>query len=267
MALHTGIRGNTQVLLACFGLSDTDDRLRELGLSRLVTDNVRTIGTLRHDDASEAVRRTVARIVNDHRFDEGPADEQIRKGWIDATTEIILSESACFPHHMTNGYRALAKVLLQEGIGNRPPSHALVADCRRRKRDYYEERLKRWATHTPALALAFGSCGNNGWVPHDVVESALMASDRHGRPVKSSAAMDVLREMEHHGYIQSDMMGGCRPTLPSLAGHFAEIASEITADNKVALAIRAAAGVDRQGALASALTDQPKRSSTLSIGR
>ena len=98
-----------------------------------------------------------------------------------------------------------------------------------------------------ALAFAFGSSRNNGWVPPDVVKSALMASDRQGYPVKSSAATNVLREMEHHGYIQSDLMGMCRPTLPSLSGHFAEIASEITPDNKVALAIRSAVGVEREG--------------------
>lgn len=74
-ALHGGIQGQAQVLLACFGLADTDARLADLGLSRLARDHVRTIGTLSPNAAKEVVYGTIERGLNSYKFGDGPLNE------------------------------------------------------------------------------------------------------------------------------------------------------------------------------------------------
>ena len=241
-AFHAGVKGKAQILLACFGLGKTDGQLADLGLSRLAQGHSKTISTLPPSDAKDAVYGTIERMVDAHRFDD---DEHLRDGWIESATETILSESACFPHHLTNGCHALARILLQEGIGRRPPIDELVATCAGHKREYYEARLRKWSSHTTALACAFGASRNDGWVSFSVLEKALMASDNRGHPVKKSVASQVVQEMCDHGYIQ-ERVGECRPALPSLNGHFKEVANELTLGNEVALTIRAAIGVGRE---------------------
>ena len=239
--LHGGVSGNTQVLLACFGLANTTDRLRELGLSRLASGHVRSIGALSDEDA----RRTVTgalEVAFDHAFDDGPLAEIRRKRWIGAAATIILGESANFPHHLTNGCRALAEIALDEGIGDEPPKRKLRDRCRDHRREYYDARLRPWARHMTALVQAFGKRRDDGgdWTPIDDLVPVLMASDNFGRPVDEEAAITVIEELCASGYLEEGA-GAFRPVLPSLSSHFAHMQRSLVPNNKVVRAVQAAA--------------------------
>ena len=164
-ALHGGVYGRSQVMLVCFGLANTTGRLHELGLSRLAAGHVQSIGALSDEDAQRAVTGTLEIALADFTFDGGSCDDVQRSRWIGAASATILAESANFPHHLANGCRALAKIVLDEGIGDVPPVEKLREQCRQHKREYYDARLYPWANHTTALSYAFaGGAGRIRWM-------------------------------------------------------------------------------------------------------
>ena len=236
-ALHAGIAGNTQVLLACFGLANTVERLCELGLSRLATGHARSIGTLSSEEAKQVVAGTVETAFADVPFD----DEARGSKWIGAAVDAILAESGDFPHHLTNGCAALAELVLREGIGDAPPANQLRDRCRKHKREYYDARLHLWANHITALAHAF-SVERGGWTKVGDIKRALVAADEFGDPVEAKAASKAIRELRAHGYVEVSQ-GACRPVLPSLAAHFHELRRVSSSDNEVVRAVRAALSV------------------------
>lgn len=235
-ALHGGVRGRAQVMLACFGLTNTADRLRELGLSRLARGHLRTIGPLSAEDAKHTVKGTLELALGDHAFDHDSSDETAQ--WIAAAVDAILAESGNFPHHLANGCHALAEILLNEGIGDAPPVERLRGLCRDHKREYYDARLRPWVDHTVALAHAFGRDAN-AWTPYSDVKRSLTASDNTGEPVDAGEASRIVKELRACGYIEGNG-GSCRPALPSLADHFKDMLCELAPDDEVAQTIRSA---------------------------
>ena len=237
-ALHGGIVGRTQVLLACFGLANTTDHLRALGLARLATDHVRSIGSLSDGDAERVVSGTLDVALAEFTFRDETTDEFQRERWIATAADAILSESANFPHHLANGCRALAQIVLGEGIGEVPPTERLRERCRDHRRAYYDARLRPWARHMTALVQVFGN-GTGGWTPLDAIIPALMASDDFGKPVDEESAATVLEELCANGYIEKGL-GEFRPALPSLASHFKAVQLDLASNNQVVRAVRSA---------------------------
>ena len=240
-ALHGGITGNTQVLLACFGLENTAARLRELGLSRLAKGHVRPIGTLSNAEAKQVVTGTLETVLPSVKFGDSPFDNAQRSKWIGAAVDTILAESGDFPHHLTNGCCALAQLVLDEGIGDAPPVNKLRDQCREHKREYYDARLHPWAGHITALAYAFG-VKRNGWTKVGDIKRAIMAADEFGESVAAKIATRAIRELCAHGFVEV-RQGACRPVLPSLDSHFDEVRRVSSPDNEVVRAIRAALSV------------------------
>ena len=241
--LHAGMEGHTQVVLVCLGLSDTTNRLRELGLSRLASDHVRSIGALSDEDAKRTVIGTLEIAFADFAFDEVSCDEVScdegrRTQWIETAAATILDESANFPHHLTNGCRALAKIVLDEGVNAVPPTGKLRERCREHKRRYYDARLRPWEKHTVALAHAFAGAKFE-WTPIGDIVPVLMASDNYGRPVDADTATAVIEELCVNGYVENHM-GVCRPVLPSLASHFMEMQRGAPAHSTAVQAVQAA---------------------------
>ena len=234
-AMHNGVHGDAKVLLACFGLESTQKHLVDLGLSRLSRGHARSIGALSSKDARKAVRGTIDVALSSHTFDQGSFD---REQWINAATKAILSQSANFPHHLTNACISLAQILLQKGIEDEPPLHDLVMECRRCKREYYEARLDSWEDHSTALAHAFAEDGE-GWTPADDVRRVLMAADESGDRVKKKKVNAILKSLRAYGYVERRNQF-YRLTLPSLAGHFKELRREVDPRNRATLAVRAA---------------------------
>ena len=220
-ALHGGVRARTTVLLACFGLTNTTDRLRELGLSRLATGHVRSIGALSDEDAQRTVTGTLDAAFADFAF----RDDARREQWTGAVVTTILADSANFPHHLANGCRALAEIVLDEGIGETPPVESLRDRCEDYRREYYDARLRPWAHHITALAQAFSN-ERDGWTPVADVKRTLMAADDFGDPVNVEMATAILKELCSHGYVEQ-YAGACRPVLPSLLAHFAAIRHQL----------------------------------------
>ena len=233
--LHGGIKGSTQVLLACFGLENTTDRLGELGLSRLANGHIRSIGALSDEDAKRTVTGALEAALADFSFD-GSFDEVRRTRWIRAAAATILAESANFPHHLANGCRALAQIALQEGIGDEPPTEKLRTQCREHKRQYYDARLYPWARHMTALAHAFAD--DEGWTPIEDIVLTLEASDDFGRPVDDDTATTVIEELCASGYVERHM-GVCRPVLPSLASYLTDLRRAAPPRSKAVQAVRA----------------------------
>ena len=234
LQLHNDTEGSTQILLAFFGLQNTTARLRELGLSRLANGHVRTIGELSDEAAKQIVTGTLESAFARFAFDDGSFDATHRSRWIDSAATTILSESANFPHHLTNSCRALAEVVLDEGIGETPPTKKLRDKCREHKREYYDARLYPWNDNMIALAHAFG---DGGWTKVGDVKRILMASDDLGNPVDAKTATNVIRELCAHGYIEN-RYANCHPVLSSLTSHFSEIRNSVSND-EVLQAIRA----------------------------
>ena len=116
------------------------------------------------------------------------------KQWIGSASDTILAESAGFPHHLTNGCRALAQIVLVEGVKDVPPIEKLRHECKEHKREYYEARLLPWANHITALAHAFGD-SKNAWTSIDDITRALKASNDLGKPVDDQTATTVLEHL------------------------------------------------------------------------
>ena len=244
-AMHNGVNGDAKVLLACFGLESTQQRLVDLGLSRLSRDHARSIGPLSSHDAREAVRGTIEVALSDHTFGEGSSDQRRREQWINTATNAILSQSANFPHHLTNGCISLAQILLKKGIGDEPPLQALTTECRRCKREYYEARLRSWEDHWTALAHAFSDDGE-GWTPADDVRQVLMAADDAGDPVKKKKVNAILNSLRAHGYVEHRNQF-YRLALPSLVSHFQELRREMDPRNQATAAVGAVLAERRGG--------------------
>ena len=246
LQLHDGIKGRTQVLLACFGLASTASRLRELGVSRLATNHVRSIGALADEDAERTVTGTLDVALADYSFDHTACGEALcrrggplrRKRWTSAATATILAESANFPHHLANGCRAVASVALDEGIGEEPLEEKLRERCKAYKREYYDAILQPWADHSTALALALGG-GEGEWAAISDVKQALMASDDFGDPVDRRRATAILKQLCANGYV-AQRAGACRPELPSLSSYFQDLRRGFAPDNEVVQAAGAA---------------------------
>ena len=236
--LHGGITGRTQVLLVCFGLVNTTARLAELGLSRLARGHARSLGVLSDEDAQQVVTGTLQVALANHAFDNGSLADAQRATWIGEAAAAILAESGNFPHHLTNGCCALAELVLEEGIADRPPVGKLRDRCREHKREYYAARLQPWSRHTMALAHAFA--GEDGhWTPVDDIVAALMAADNRGRPVDEETALAVVDGLCATGFVEQGV-ASLRPLLPSLWAHLETMRQQAPPDNKVVRAVRAA---------------------------
>ena len=236
-AIHRGIGGGVNVALACFGLSNTTERLRGLGLSRLESDHVRTLGVLSNDEAEDTVRQTLALALADFTFDHGAFDERERSRWIGTATDAIVKDSANFPHHLANGCKALGRIVLAEGISREPPVGKLHEMCGKRRREYYDARLVPWRNHMTALAYGFGEAAA-GWCSVSDIVKAIMAADEYGMPVQRQTAINALEGLRDASLIEVSK-GACRPVVPSMGSYFRELRCD-DEDNAVATALRAA---------------------------
>lgn len=240
-ALHLGIGGGTKIQLVCFGLGNTVQRLAELGLSRLASGHAKSIGVLSNDAATAVVVGTLGGALAAHTFDER---ERGRERWIAEAADVILAESANFPHHLANGCHALARIVLANGIGPAPPVAELQAACRRHKREYYDARLLPFEDHATALANAFSDAA---WTPVDDVLRVLMAADEHGAPVPREQANAMLNALRTHEYVERHAQS-YRLALPSLADHLAALRQETDPRSQTAQAIQKAKAVRSQAA-------------------
>ena len=149
-AIH-GKRFATNIAILAFGLQDTAARLRELGLSRLASGQIRHLGQMISADSARLVDRTLDHLgltAEDeawclHTKERGFSTHSWT-AWRDAAKALILEESADFPHHLVNGIRGVCQVALAGGprhLGERELD-TLRQAYRRSKEEYHWARLE-----------------------------------------------------------------------------------------------------------------------------
>ena len=235
--LHNDGAGETPMMLACFGLGNTVDRLTALGLSRLASGHVRTIGVLSNEEAREAVVGTLEDVLACHTF-----DEQERSKWINEAGKVILEDSGNFPHHLTNGCSALAQAVLLDGIAASPPANAVRERARAYRREYYEARLRPWSRYETALAYAFTESSHmessDGRTPTKAVVAALTTVTDRGRAVSEEVAWDVVEGICSAGFME-EQDDSLSVLLPSLMTHFQDVRRRRSPNPQMIDAIRA----------------------------
>ena len=231
--LHISGTGGSSTMLACFGLANTVERLADLGVSRLATGHTRTVGALSDEDARAVVAGTLGVV-----FAQQPFGEQERAQWIGAATDAIVGESGGFPHHLTNGCRALAEAVLREGVGANPPVEALRERALAYRQEYYDARLRPWSRYETALACAFTEAGNT-LVPANAVIAALTTVAKRGKAVSEEAAWQVVEGICAAGFMveRGDFLD---VALPSLMTHFSDVRRRTPPSVRTMEAVRAA---------------------------
>ena len=144
-AIH-GKRFNTNIAIVGFGLQGTKARLREIGLSRLATDQVATLGCMDPTEAASLVDKTLDSFGfaadNDAWRDHLKAlglDIDDWTEWRNAARAVVLEESVGFPHHLVNGIRGICRLILDGALRTpaQPRWEILRQQCQRHKAEYY----------------------------------------------------------------------------------------------------------------------------------
>ena len=228
-AIHTK-RFDTNIAIVGFGLQGTAAHLRELGLSRLGTDQIAPLGCMDPADAASLVDRTLDSFGlaaddeawRDHLNALGLSMDDWRE-WRTAAKAVVLEESLGFPHHLVNGIRSVCRLILRGAL--RTPMQqrwdVLRQQCQRYKAEYYSARLARFVDHTMALAAALRQADAAGEVEISVVLNTLRRSDNTGCETDARTAREVLNGLIDSGLLArrgTTMLG---VEIPSLAGYLA----------------------------------------------
>ena len=230
--LHNDGAGETPMMLACFGLGNTVDRLAELGLSRLARGHVRSIGVLSNEEARQAVVGTLEDVLAGHTF-----KGRERSKWISDAANVILEDSGNFPHHLTNGCSALAQAVLLDGIDAAPPVNGVRERARGYRQEYYEARLRPWSRYETALAYAFTE-SSDGRTPTKAVVAGLATVTDRGRAVSEEVAWDVVEGICSAGFME-EQDDSLSVLLPSLMTHFQDVCQRRSPNPQMVHAIRA----------------------------
>ena len=224
-AIHSK-RFDTNIAIIGFGLQDTTSTLHRLGLSRLGADQVRTLGCVDEADAARLVDETFGYLGLAAEQDWLEYAQHLGfgaedwKNWRHAAKEIILEESANFPHHLVNGIRAVCRIVLDGQLrpGHREPS-ALRGQCQDSKKEYYAARLAPFANHTLALAAALRKANAAGELDTAVLLDALEKTDNNGRRASANTALEVLDGLLDRGLMKRRGTSMVAVEVPSMTGY------------------------------------------------
>ena len=166
-AQNTSVKDTTKGVLDClhdppadiplvtafFGLSDTEDILKNGGLSRPADERVTNLGVLSHEEASDAIRG----VFEAYGFAGSRKDRQM---WIERLTEL----SQGWPQHVNRVAVAAARVIQDHGSEIRTEFiQEALDDGQRRKENYYATRLAACSQEPfiyKQIALAAGETPN-----------------------------------------------------------------------------------------------------------
>ena len=223
-------RFDTNIAIIGFGLQDTTATLRSLGLSRLGADQVRTLGCMDEADAARLVDETFGYLGLESKREGwlGYA-KQLGFGvddwsnWRNAAKDVILEESANFPHHLVNGIRGICQIVLGGELRHpgRRELDALRRMCQNNKGEYYAARLAPFARHTLALAAALRGANEAGEVDAATVLDALEESDNRGRSADTATASAVLNGLVERGLL-TERGTTVAVAVPSMTGYLAD---------------------------------------------
>ena len=225
-AIH-GKRFDTNIAIVGFGLQDTTATLHRLGLSRLGADQVRTLGCMEGADADRLVDETFDHLGLQSEREDWLAyanhlgfEAEDWTNWRNAAKDVILEESANFPHHIVNGIRGVCRMVLDGELRQRELD-VLRRLCRNGKKDYYAARLAPFARHTLALAAALRRANDAGEVDASIVLAALEQSDNYGRDTNADTASAVLDGLLARGLLV-ERGTTVAVGVPSMTGYLAD---------------------------------------------
>ena len=205
--LHAGVK-ESNVLLACFGLSDTTAKLAELGISRLSLGRVHEMTPLEISEAEQSIREAF------EAFGVAGAQEQ-RQHW---TRELALASHG-WPQHLVILAKAALRELKDHGLDVTHGSlQRVLAEGEAGKAAYCSARLAatgRW--RNACLAVARELKGLD-WLPEQEIERVV----RPFVQLRHSSFDRFLAAAVHAGLLDPISNKGYALPIPSFAEYLRE---------------------------------------------
>ena len=165
--LHQGIEG-ISLIIAFLGLSDTEEVLRQCGLSRLARDRVVTLETMSHEEAANAIQG----IFDAYNFN-GPDQAT----WIDE----LASLSQGWPQHINSVAVAAGQIIRDHGGSLQSDLLPQALELGKEKKEqYYFSRLK--------------ACSEDLWIYKELALAARERGGALGRPEISKLTRETCDE-------------------------------------------------------------------------
>ena len=203
--LHAGEHGS-RILLACFGLSDTAQTLRRLGISRLGTGRRHELAALSAEEAATSIRGAF-----DSFGVRGSRDERAR--WV----ETLAAASQGWPQHLRNVTReALVELKASSMELARSSLERAVTAGEDVNREYYEDRLEgvsRWLPAYRRIAARLEDAGVSRLTDEEIEAVIDPELQRRG------ASYEAFLEEAVYAGVLSWSRGGYQIPIPSFASH------------------------------------------------
>ncbi len=206
--LHEGGVGN--VFLVAGGLSGTSAKLRTLGVSRLASENKRTLQPL-HED--EIVASLEAFLNNkDFGIDSSGYD-------IAPLKRLVVDECMGWPQHLTNTLRSLGEELIgTDGQLGACDLNAIQRRSEALRAEYYLGRTE--GIPSPLLRELINTVPENGGVdPFEIYKMIERAYADEPRLEKMLPSDDAYEELVRRGVVQEDASGNLTIPIPSMRSY------------------------------------------------
>ena len=209
--LHAGEHGS-RILLACFGLGDTVQTLRRLGISRLGTGRRHDLAALSAEEAAASIRAAFEAFGV-----RGPAADRAR--WADA----LATASQGWPQHLRNVTREALRELKSHSmeLASSSLEHAVAAG-EDAKREFYEDRLEgvsRWLPAYRRIAARLEDAGG-AFLTDEEIETAIGPELQ-----RRNTSYEAFLEDSVHAGVLSWSRGGYVIPIPSFALHIQQRAA------------------------------------------
>ncbi|MCY4312093.1 MAG: ATP-binding protein [Gammaproteobacteria bacterium] len=235
-AQNTPVQDSTKGVLSClhdppdkipllatfFGLSDTESRLTECGISRPADQRVVNLELLDYEETCDVIRS----IFKAYGFSGSSEDQEI---WVERLAEL----SQGWPQHINRVAVAASRVIVEHGgkIRNEWLEQALH-NARDRKEDYYRMILRRCSGQSWIYKqLVLAADQNDGLLNIDqILNIAQYARTKSGEPVK-----DFLTDALHAGVLMEsrDNPGSYHIPIPSLGDYLRKLTDNPPPDIKL----------------------------------
>ena len=203
--LHAGKSGN--VSLVAGGLSDTEAKLNQLGVSRLSFGSTTTLQPLH----GQEVLASLEAFLNNEEFgiDHHGSD-------ITALQQLVIDESMGWPQHLTNTLQAISEELINvNGQLAKCDIDAIQQRSQARREDYYIGRVE--AIPQPLLYEVVSTIPKGGSVKeYAVYEAVERAYKNHPLINQKLLYEEAFYMLIHRGVLQEDTTGDLTVPIPSM---------------------------------------------------
>ncbi len=217
--LHEGDAG--KVCLIAGGLSDTEARLNQLGVSRLSFGNMATLQPLHEQEVIVSLEA----FLNNEDF-------CIEVGGCDTAPlqQLVINESSGWPQHLTNTLHAIGEELIKVN-GQLAECHinAIQRRSQARREDYYMRRVE--TIPEPLLYEVVSTIPKGGSVKEYMVYEAVeRAYKSHPLINQKLPYEEAFHRLVHRGVLQEDTTGNLTVPIPSMHDYIKHRSSKATAE-------------------------------------